>query len=107
LGDVKLWDALNGEEILTFKGHTKLVPSVAFSPDGQRLATCSEDGTVKLWDTHTGQQTLTLTGHTGVVSHLVFSPDGHRLASNGGDGTVKIWDDTPLPEEPQANDKAP
>ncbi len=50
---------------------------VAFSPDGQRLASGSQDGTVKVWDAHTGQATLTLEGGGGVA----FSPDGQRLAS--------------------------
>jgi WD40 repeat protein/serine/threonine protein kinase len=99
-GEIKLWDALTGEEILTFRGHTNQIPSVVFSPDGHRLASCSHDGTVMVWDTHTGQDTLTLTGHTDRVCHLVFSPDGHRLASNGPDGTVKIWDATPLSQKP-------
>ena len=54
---------------------------MAFSPDGQRLASASHDGTVKVWDAATGQETLTLKGHTGVVSSVAFSPDGKRLAS--------------------------
>ena len=57
--------------------------SVAFSPDGKRLASASRDGTVKVWDAATGQEIRTLKGHTGFVTSVAFSPDGKRLASAG------------------------
>jgi WD40 repeat protein len=99
-GEVKVWDAATGQESLTLKGQTGPVVSVAFSPDGNRLASGGGvwdgpkhqwvSGEVKVWDAATGQQTRTLQAHTGEVCCVAFSPDGKRLASAGAG--VKVWD---------------
>ncbi len=91
---VSVWDATSGKEILTIKGHTDQVRSVALSFDGQRIASTSDDKTVRIWDAMTGQAIHTLNGHTGVVFGVAFSRDGTRLASGSQDNTVKIWDTT-------------
>jgi WD40 repeat protein len=91
-GEVKVWDAQAATEELALQGHTSIVTGVSFSPDGQRLASASEDKTVKLWDARTGQEILTLKEHSNPVWSVAFSPDGRRLASASADGTVKIWD---------------
>src|SRR5207244_1078622 len=89
----RLWDAQTGQQLLTFDiggGIGNGVNSLAFSPDGKRLATGCRDYTVKVWDAHTGQKQLILKGNpTGAVRGVAFSPDGKRIAS-GGDLTV--WD---------------
>ena len=78
------------------QGPCRRRPGVAFSPDGQRLASASYGGTVHLWDLRTGQETLSLEGHIDVVTSVAFSPDGHRLASASRDRTVKLWDARPV-----------
>jgi WD40 repeat protein len=93
---VKLWATHTGTELATFKGHLSPVSSVAFHPDGIRVASGDvgrkAPGVVKLWDTRSGTELATLKGHTGEVSCVTFSNDGTRLASGSTDHTVKIWD---------------
>ncbi|KAK3354053.1 HET-R [Lasiosphaeria hispida] len=76
----------------TLEGHGRSVQSVAFSPDGQRLASGSDDETIKIWDTASGRCLETLKGHGRSVESVTFSPDGQRLASGSYDKTIKIWD---------------
>jgi WD40 repeat protein len=76
----------------TLKGHAAGVSSVAWSPDGKRLATGSKDKTAKLWDVTTGQELLTLKSHTDSVLSVAWSPDSKRLATASADKTTKVWD---------------
>jgi WD40 repeat protein/serine/threonine protein kinase len=65
---------------------------VAFSPDGQLLASADHDGQVAWWDTMTGEMAGVCRGHKGEANWVCFSPDGCQLASAGDDGTVRLWD---------------
>jgi WD40 repeat protein len=68
------------------------IDGIAFSPDGELVATASKDRTVKLWQADDGKLLLTLVGHVAGVRSVKFSPDGLRLATASSDNTVKIWD---------------
>jgi sugar lactone lactonase YvrE len=86
------WRRLGQTDHLTIKDHAGWVNAVAFSPEGQRLASASLDNTVRIWDTGTGRAVRTLKGHTQNVLAVAFNPDGKRLASASMDGTVRLWD---------------
>ena len=77
-----MWDAETAKALLTLNGHSESGTPVAWSPDGKRLATGSDDKTAKVWDAASGQELLTLRGHTGAVYSVAWSPDGQAA----GDG---------------------
>src|ERR1700761_3139051 len=79
-----------GARVLT--GHTGAVNSVAFSPDGARLSTASEDKTARVWNAGTGELLHTLTGHEDAVFAAPFSLDGSRIATVSADLTPRLWD---------------
>ncbi|MDZ8189329.1 MAG: AAA family ATPase [Nostoc sp. ChiSLP02] len=72
------------------QGHSARILSVSFSPDGQTIASASDDNTIKLWQ-RDGSLVKTLQGHSLGVNSVSFSPDGQMLASASTDKTVKLW----------------
>ena len=91
-GSVRIWEVASRRERPPLTGHG--AQCMAYSPDGQRLATGGTDQSVKLWDITSGQEILTLRGHTDFVQGIAFTPDGCRIVS-GGDRSIRIWDGRP------------
>ncbi len=113
--EIRLWNAHTGELLKTLTGHTSVVNSVVFSPDGNTIASgsghwagyegkVSEGEEIRLWNAHTGELLKTLTGHKDVVSSVAFSPDGNLivsgdwydwdgyLSSGTWSGEIRVWD---------------
>src|SRR5204863_525923 len=88
----RLWDPTTGASRSTLRGHSSWVSAVAFSRDGQLLASVSDDKTVRLWDPTTRESSRTLERHSVMVRAAAFSHDCQLLASASIDKTVRLWD---------------
>jgi WD40 repeat protein len=73
-------------------GHSDPISSLAFSPDGELLASASwDENAVKIWDLNNLKELVTLTYGSAGPNHVTFSPDGKLLASGWTDGIVRLW----------------
>jgi serine/threonine-protein kinase len=76
------------------RGHSDVVTSVDWSPDGTQLVSGSSDNTARLWYIANAQNTVTYNGHHAAVLSVAWSPNGRLLASGGRDKTVQVWNTT-------------
>jgi dipeptidyl aminopeptidase/acylaminoacyl peptidase len=84
-----VWEAATGQEVARM-AHEWEVWAVAFSPDGQWLATGSKDNTARVWEAASGQEVARM-AHEGGVEAVAFSPDGQWLATGSKDNTARVW----------------
>jgi WD40 repeat protein len=90
--EIKLWNAANGQEKRSLRGHEASVSAVDFSADGKRLASADEAGTIFLWNAETGRREFALYAHgRRAVSSLDFGPNGNFLVTGLDKGRVTIW----------------
>jgi len=101
-GHSRVWDAATGQALTLPLKHSAPVHHAAFSPDGKRVVTASDDQTAQVWNAVTG---LPVTGplkHPTQVVYAAFSPDGSRIVtscrdrrggfSTGAIGGLQVWD---------------
>lgn len=82
---------IDGQTLAVLTGHGGAVNRIAYSADGERFATTSDDGTVRVWDAD-GRPLLTLTGHTGPTRGVQFSDSDAHILTYGDDGSLRLWD---------------
>lgn len=89
-GDLRLFAVADGKLKATYAGHDDVIGSVAFRPDGLKLATASYDGTARIWDVASARAEQTLTMHSDFVTAVGWSPDGKHLYSGSKDRSVRM-----------------
>jgi eukaryotic-like serine/threonine-protein kinase len=88
---VQVWDKATGSVLVTYAHHHARVRALSFSPDDERLAIASIDGSVTVVSARRTGPILTFTGHSDWALSVAFSPDGTRVASGSFDQTVQVW----------------
>jgi WD40 repeat protein len=96
--EVVIWDMTSGVAKHTLYGHHGAIHSVAFSPDGETLASASQDGTVRIWSVTDGKTLRVIHGHSQKVIGAAFSPTGDLLATASADNTIKLWNMSSVPK---------
>jgi eukaryotic-like serine/threonine-protein kinase len=90
-GEVSLWSVNTGTKLFTLKTDSSTVLSLAFSRDGQRIVTASDDGSIKVWSALNQQLLGIFKGHDQEVTAVQFSPDASLIISGSADQSIKIW----------------
>jgi WD40 repeat protein len=91
---ITLWDVASGQAVRTLAGpksHNSIVYSVAFSPDGNTLASGWDDNSIRVFDVASGRELRTLAGHSNLVASVAYSPDGRFILSGSLDSSVRVW----------------
>ena len=89
--EIGFYDPTDWAERLVLRGLAGRINRIAFSPDGLRLASASDDGHVAIWDVSSGRALAMVEAHEGAAAAVQFGPGGQHLVTGGGEGTVKLW----------------
>ena len=91
---IAVWEVATGKEVFVLRGHTEIVTTIAYSPDGQRIASGSvyPENKLGVWDAVTGKQLAMKEGHDNEVKLVAYSPDSRYIATASMDQTVRLWD---------------
>jgi periodic tryptophan protein 2 len=92
LGQLLVWEWQSESYILKQQGHFDSMNALIYSPDGQRIITCADDGKIKVWDIDSGFCIVTFTEHTSGITACEFAKKGNVLFTSSLDGSVRAWD---------------
>lgn len=92
LGETRLFNAESGELVKVLGTTSDVVLDLAFSPQGDRLATAAADGVIRVFEVASGAEQLTMTSHSDWVFAIAWNADGSKLASGSRDKTAKVFD---------------
>ncbi len=90
-GVIRIWDDSSGKMLKEFSAGPSVAWTVAFSPDGQQVASSGEDTKIHLWNAETGTLIRSLKGHQRNVWSVRFSPDGRHILSGSFDESINLW----------------
>ncbi|KAM9695576.1 periodic tryptophan protein 2 homolog isoform 1-T1 [Trichechus inunguis] len=92
LGQLLVWEWQSESYVLKQQGHFNSMVTLAYSPDGQYIATGGDDGKVKVWNTLSGFCFITFTEHLSGVTGVTFTSTGYVIVTSSMDGTVRAFD---------------
>ena len=87
------------------QAHDTVIHTATYSPDGEWIASGSDDRTIRIWHRVARDAVAVLPGHREAIHAIEFHPDGNTLVSGSGDKTVRLWDTVPLDQRRAAREQ--